>query len=155
VVFSCDIGIYERCHCTRLGNSFYQQPLPLAVKFRRKKADPGDVAARPCKPSGQPCANQILAHADKRYRFGSCVQRANIKFRTNDDDVWVGRDHSSDAFGYLLVADIESAENHGEILALDKTVKAQFVKEPVHGRRLARGGDHEADTIGAARLLRA
>src|SRR5450759_1464323 len=151
----CDAGINERRHFTRLGNSFYQQPLPLAVEFRRKKADPGDVAARTCERSGQPCANQILAHADKRYRPGSCVQRANIKFRTSDDDVGVGRDHRRDTFGNLLVADIESAENHGEVLSLDKTVKAQFVKEPVDGGRLTRGGDQETDTISAARLLRA
>ena len=66
----------------------------------------------------------------------------------------VRRDQRRDALGYLLVADVKSTENHGEVLALDKTVKAQFVKEPVDGRQIARGGNHEADTIDAAKLLR-
>ena len=54
----------------------------------------------------------------------------------------------------MLITGLEATENHVKVLAFYKAVEPQFIEQCEYGRRLARGGDQEAEPVGTARLLR-
>ena len=128
----------ERSHPAQAGHGFDQDFQSLAVKLRRKQADPGDVAARLCERSGETFADQILAHTIKRYCTRRSLKPTQIGLGTAEDNLGLGFHHGCHAVGNLLRRDAVVAD-YDKVLTFHKAVDAEFIEK---GRdRRSRGGN--------------
>ena len=128
--------------------------MPLAVKLGPKDADTCCIPAGPGQRVHQSRPDHILCRPDDRNRSRRPLGRANSNIPGSIDDVDLSFDKLRRKFWNQINARSIWVPIDGEILALDETKPAKFIKHRDKRRRIAWTSGHAAEAIGPSRLLR-
>jgi hypothetical protein len=152
------IGIGKRRDPARARNHLDQNFLPFAVKLSRENADAGSIAFRPRHRSDHALTDHVVGDGENRHRRSGflCGARHHCS---------AGRNHIERALHELCRIIGNQVEMRGpgavfddKILPFNETVSAQLVHQRIHDANglagFPRKGEHHAETVGAAGILR-